>query len=241
MSKRVALICGFPARSKSTSLQNMDNVLHINCEGAAKELSFSLKGKKAFKTLTLKSPAQLPEVFAWIETQPDYHTLVIDGLNFLMDMFESQNIYQSADSRAAWGDYAQFLKNMMQTLVANCTKTVIFISHIDSVYSESEQQFNYRVPIKGALAKTGVEAFFTTILNAERVKVTKLEPYQNGLLTITPDEEEDGVKYVFQTRVTKDTVGSNIRTPIGLFERNETYIDSDLTKVIQRLNEYYAE
>ena len=159
---------------------------------------------------------------------------------FLMDMFESQNIYQSTDSRAAWGDYAQYLKNIMQTLVANCTKTVIFISHIDSVYSESEQQFNYRVPVKGALAKTGVEAFFTTILNAERVKVSKLEPYQNDLLTITPDEEEDGVKYVFQTRVTKDTVGSNIRTPIGLFERNETYIDSDLNKVIQRLNEYYA-
>ena len=107
MSKRVALICGFPARGKSTSLKDMDNVLHINCEGSAKELSFSLKGKKAFKTLTLSSPAQLPEAFAWIENQPDYHTMVIDGLNFLMDMFESQNIYQSADSRAAWGDYAQ--------------------------------------------------------------------------------------------------------------------------------------
>ena len=236
----MALICGFPARGKSTSLKDMDNVLHINCEGSAKELSFSTKGKKAFKSLTLSSPAQLPEAFAWIENQPDYHTMVIDGLNFLMDMFESQNIYQSTDSRAAWGDYAQYLKNIMQTLVAKCTKNVIFIAHIDSVYSESEQQFNYRIPVKGALAKSGIEAFFTTILLAERVKVTKLESFKSDLLHITDDEQEDGVKYVFQTRVTKDTVGSNIRTPIGLFERNETYIDSDLNKVIQRLNEYYA-
>ena len=240
MSKRVALICGFPARGKSTSLKDMDNVLHINCEGSAKELSFSTKGKKAFKSLTLSSPAQLPEAFAWIENQPDYHTMVIDGLNFLMDMFESQNIYQSADSRAAWGDYAQYLKNIVQTLVANCTKNVIFIAHIDSVYSESEQQFNYRIPVKGALAKSGIEAFFTTILLAERVKVTKLESFKSGLLHITDDEQEDGVKYVFQTRITKDTVGANIRTPIGLFDRNETFIDSDMNQVIKRLEEYYA-
>ena len=51
---------------------------------------------------------------------------------------------------------------------------------------------------------------------------------------------EDGFKYVFQTRIDKDSLGEKMRSPIGLFNRNEKYIDNDLNKVFQRIHKYYS-
>lgn len=239
MTKRVALICGKPAKGKSTSLRNMDNALHVNCEGSAKELSFSLKNKKAFKSVTLEEPTQLTEVFEYAKENPQYHTIVIDGLNLLAEMFESKFVLTQVDTRSAWGDYAQFLKYIMQTLVATCDKNIIFISHVEDIHDKNNMITQQKVPIKGSVGKTGIEAYFSTILQADVVPIETLENIQNDLLTITDDEKEEGFKYVFQTKITKDTLGSNIRTPIGLFDKSELYIDSDVVKVIERLNEYY--
>ena len=46
---------------------------------------------------------------------------------------------------------------------------------------------------------------------------------------------------MFQTRLTKETVNERLRGPLGLFEQQETYIDNDMQKVFNRLQEYYAE
>ena len=48
------------------------------------------------------------------------------------------------------------------------------------------------------------------------------------------------MKYVFQTRLTKETVYERIRSPMGMFQINETYIDNDVQLVLNRLREYYA-
>lgn len=48
------------------------------------------------------------------------------------------------------------------------------------------------------------------------------------------------MKYVFCTRVTKETVGGKMRSAVGLWNRNELYIDNDLDLVFKRLKEYYA-
>lgn len=239
MSKRVALICGFPAQGKSTSIRNMDNVLHINCEGSAKELTFSIKGKKAFKTVTIEHPDQLIEAFEYAEIHNEYETIIVDGLNFLMDMYETQNVYTSSDTRSAWQDYGQFLKDLMQSVVAKSSKNVIFLSHVDMIIDERTKTKVYAVPIKGALKKSGIEAFFSTILFATVKTLEDLEDISNDLLTFTDEEKKDGFKYVFQTRLTKNDVGLNVRSPIGLFDRSELYIDSDTKKVIERLQEYY--
>lgn len=239
MTKRVALICGLPAQGKSTSIRKLDNVLHINCEGSAKELTFSTKNKQAFMSVTLDDPMQLSEAFEYAEAHPEYHTVVVDGVNFLMDMYESLYVYNSADTRSSWQHYGQFMKQLMQTGVASSSKNVIFISHVERKYDEKTMQTIYKVPMKGAIAKAGIEAFFSTILYATIKDVADLEKYQNDLLQITQDEQEEGFKYVFQTRILREETGMNIRTPIGLFSRAETFIDSDMVKVIQRLNEYY--
>lgn len=73
-----------------------------------------------------------------------------------------------------------------------------------------------------------------------QVPITRLKGIENDLLTITPEEEEDGVKYVFQTRITKETAGSKMRSAMGLWGRNELFIDNDLDLVFKRLNKFYG-
>jgi hypothetical protein len=68
----------------------------------------------------------------------------------------------------------------------------------------------------------------------------KLEGHENDLLHITDEEKEDGLKYVFCTRVTKESVGEKMRSAIGLWDRKELYIDNDLEQVFNRLKQYYG-
>ena len=77
------------------------------------------------------------------------------------------------------------------------------------------------------------------VISTKKVPLKALKDYSNDLLTITPDEEALGFKYVFQTRLTKDTVGERMRGPLGLFETKETFIDNNTQLVLNRLHEYY--
>ena len=70
--------------------------------------------------------------------------------------------------------------------------------------------------------------------------IKKLEGFENDLLHITDEEREDGFKYVFVTRVTKESVGEKMRSAIGLWSRKELYIDNDLNQVFERLKQYYG-
>ena len=73
-----------------------------------------------------------------------------------------------------------------------------------------------------------------------QIPVKKLEGFENDLLKITDEEREDGVKYVFVTRITKETAGSKMRSAMGLWKRNELYIDNDMDLVFKRLHQYYG-
>ena len=66
-----------------------------------------------------------------------------------------------------------------------------------------------------------------------------LKDYSSELLTITPEEEALGFKYVFQTKLTKETVNERLRGPLGLWTTKETFIDNNMQLVIARLREYY--
>lgn len=67
-----------------------------------------------------------------------------------------------------------------------------------------------------------------------------LEPYKNDMLTITEDEELLGFKYVFQTRLTKQTLGERIRSPMGMFTKEETFINNDVQILLDHLKDYYS-
>jgi len=113
------------------------------------------------------------------------------------------------------------------------------MAHIKDVMNESEMILESKVPIKGSVGATGCEADFSIILGAKKVSTKALKGIENSMLTITEEEQEDGFKYVFQTRIDKDSIGEKIRSPVGLWNRSEKYIDNDLSKVFARVHEYY--
>ena len=82
---------------------------------------------------------------------------------------------------------------------------------------------------------------FSVVVSTKKMKLKDLEKYKNDLLIITEDDEDVGFKYVFQTRLTKDTVNERIRAPEGMWARNETFIDNDVSLVLNRIHEHYAE
>ena len=128
----------------------------------------------------------------------------------------------------------------MQQYVAKSTKNVIFLAHTADTLNESEMSMETKVPVKGALKNNGIESYFSVVISSKKVPLKALKDYGSELLTITPEEEALGFKYVFQTRLTRDTVGERMRGPLGLFETKETFIDNNAQLVLNRLHEYYA-
>ena len=129
----------------------------------------------------------------------------------------------------------------MQQYVAKSSKNVIILAHTTQVYDANEMVNQVVVPVKGSLSKKGIESFFSTVISTKKVLLKDLKGYENDMLDITEDDEMLGFKRVFQTRLTKETVNERIRGPIAMWDRNETYIDNDISHVIKRLQEYYDE
>lgn len=236
VNDQLVLIYGDMGTGKSSSLRNVENALYINCE-AGKRLPFKPKN---FKTAVITDPNDVPGCFEVAETMPDRHDIILDGLNYLMDMYESVYVLPSTNTQSAWGGYAQFFRNLMQQSIAKSSKNVIITAHAHTEYNETALSMETKVPVKGAL-KGKVESYFSCVIAAKKMKLKDLESYQNDLLHISPRDEAVGYKHVFQTNITANTVHERIRSPMGLFSDAETFIDNDITLVLQRLREYYAD
>ena len=216
-------------------LKNPEGVMYLNAE-AGKRLPFNAK----FKQYTINDPLQVYEAFTAAEGMPDIHTIVVDSLSFLMEMFESVYVVGSANTMAQWGAYSQYFKNLMQQYVAKSTKNIIFIAHTSDTLNEGEMIMETKAVVKGSLKGTGLEAYFSVVIASKKVPLKALKDYGSPMLTITPEEEALGLKYVFQTKLTKDTVNERLRGPLGLFDTKETFIDNNVQSVLNRLHEYYA-
>ena len=239
VNDNLVLIAGKSATGKSAclaGLQNPEGVMYLNCE-AGKKLPFRAK----FKQFVITDPLQVYEAFDAAENMPDVHTIVIDTLTYLLDMYESLYVYNAANGQKAWGDFAQYFRNLMQTYVAKSTKNVIFLAHTSDSLNESEMVMETKVPVKGSLKNNGIESYFSLVIATKKVPLKTLKDYQSDLLTITPEEQALGFKYVFQTKLTKETVGERLRGPLGMFNTNETYTDNNAQLVMNRLHEYYTE
>ena len=234
----LVLVCGKSATGKSASLMGMENqegVMYLNCE-AGKKLPF----KSKFKQFVITDPLQINEAFDVAETMPEVHTIVVDSLTYLLDMYESLYVLNSANGMQAWGQFAQYFKVLMQQYVAKSTKNVIFIAHTADTLNESEMLMETKVPVKGSLKNNGIESYFTVVIASKKVPLKALKDYGSALLNVTPEEEALGFKYVFQTKLTKETVNERLRGPLGLFDTKETFVDNNMQLVINRLRDYYA-
>lgn len=235
----LVLLCGKSATGKSASLMNMEKpegVMYLNCE-AGKKLPFKAK----FKQFVITDPLQINEAFDAAETMPEVHTIVVDSLTYLLDMYESVYVLNSTNGMQAWGQFAQYFKVLMQQYVAKSTKNVVFIAHTADTLNESEMLMETKVPVKGSLKNNGIESYFTVVVASKKVQLKNLKDYGSELLNITPEEEALGFKYVFQCKLTKETVNERLRGPLGLFDTKETYIDNNMQLVLNKLREYYAD
>ena len=236
---QLILISGKSGTGKSTSLMNIrdqERWLYLNSE-AGKRLPF----KNNFDAKTITDPYQVHEGFdyATYDGKDVYDGIILDSLTFLMDMFETQYIVGSANTMAAWGAYQQFFKTLMQQKVPLFGKPVIIIAHTLDVLNEKAMEIETSVPIKGALKNQGVEAYFSTVVSPKKMTLKDLEPYASDLLHIEEDDEILGYKHVFQTRLTKTTVGERIRSPMGMFTREQSFIDPDAQLLLDHLKTFY--
>ena len=234
----LVLLCGKSATGKSASLMGLkdpEGVLYLNCE-AGKRLPFKTK----FIQKTVTDPLQIYEAFDWAETQGNIHTIIIDSLTYLLDMYESMYVLNSSNTMQAWGQFSQYYKNLMQQYVARSSKRIIFTAHTSETINENEMAVETKVPVKGSLKNNGIESYFTVVIASKKVPLKALKDYGSPMLTITPEEEALGFKYVFQTKITKDSVNERLRGPLGLFDTKETFIDNNIQLVFDQLKEYYA-
>jgi len=241
MANHLVMCCGFPAAGKSTALsflQKPEGVFYLGTE-SNKPLPFPDKFKKLKSGLS--NPNDVFEVFNKVEQMQDVHTIVVDSINFLMDMFETMNIYGAKDSRAEWGNYQQFFKRIMQEHVAQSTKNWIFTAHVNAELLPTGD-YRYSVPVKGALKAQGLEAYFSIITYARNMSLKELEPYETDpeLFEITAKELRNKTKRVFQCDVTPDMVQSGIRSPIGCFTDTQIFMDNNFDKLLSHLDKYYG-
>ena len=235
-NEQMILITGESGTGKSLSLMNLENpegVLYLNCEG--KRLPF----KNKFHSIQIDEPTQIYSIFDQV---PDnFHTIVIDTISFLMGKYESQYVQTAEDTRAAWGHYAAFLRNLHDTKIATAGKKIIILCHLAELHDEKKMEMNYRADIKGSIGKgQGYEAFFSTGVSVKKIDIEELEKYPSPFLNITEDDRDLGFKHVFKVRPTRETRNERMRGPYGLFSRSEPYMDNDANMLMKRLEEYYS-
>lgn len=235
---QLVLISGESGTGKSASLMNLpdqERWLYANCE-AGKRLPFRNK----FYEEKITDPYTLYDYMDQAIEQPDaINGMIIDTATFLMEMFESVYVLNATNTQKAWGQYQQYWKELMQQKVAKLQVPMIILAHTRSELDETTGDYRTVVPVKGALRNNGIEAYFSTVVSTKKMKLKDLTDYKNDLLHITEDDELVGYKHVFQTRITKNTVGERIRSPLGMFARNETFIDNDAHQLLGRLHDYY--
>ena len=237
MSEQLILIEGLSASGKSLSLSHLsapEGVIYLNCEN--KRLPFK-PGKLQCYNIT--DPYQVHEGIEYASKTDAVHTVVIDTLDFLMTMFETNIIKKAVNGQKAWGDYFTYFQELMQVHIANSSKQFIILAHSYTVLDEEAMMKTTFVPVKGALRNLGVESFFTTVVMAKQVPLRIVEPYKNPMLNVSEDDKERGVKYVFQTRMTKESAGEKIRSPQDMWTKDETFIDNNIQYVLDRLADYY--
>jgi hypothetical protein len=238
-NKNVVLIMGAPNTGKTASLRflkKQQEIMYINFD--LKELSFN--DDKFANKIDVPDAVNILGIVDQIEAADSISGAILDTLTFAMSMFERQYVSPHAGSQKgqqAWGDYANHYNALLHKIKSG-TKDYFVLAHDMAEYDKEAQKVVSKVPVKGAVGRTGVEADFTYVFTAQVIETKKLQnpKFQNKLLNITEEELEDGEKYVFQTRPYKGT-GNTCRSPMGTWDRSELYIDANAQMIKDRIKQ----
>lgn len=234
----IIAVCGLAGSGKSDSLQhipNQEDWLYLNCE-TNKPLPFTHK----FKEFVIKKPDELKKMVHLGAHNPKCKGIIIDTFTSALDMQEMHAKRTADDKYQVWDNYRNFILDIFQQGVANCNKPIIFLCHVEMT-KDIRGRSKLAIAVKGSTSDRGIESFFTNIVYSDYVELDDLEGFENPYLTITEDEKIDDGKYVFQTRKTSTGVGLNIRQTRDLWSREETYIDNNITHVINKIKAKYGE
>lgn len=235
---QLVLISGKSTAGKSMSLRNLrDQERWYNfITEAGKRPPFRNK----FNNVRVKDPYEVIDYMdELIANQAEVSGAILDTMTFWMDMMEIMYVMGSTNTQQAWGEYAMLPKTLLQTKVAAFGKPFLCLAHVKDTIDKDMNRVT-AVPIKGSMANNGVEAYFSTVVMAKLMTIKDLEKYKdNGLLTFSEDELELGVKHVFQTRQTPETLGERIRSPYQMFSRDQTYMDNDAQLLLDHMHEFY--
>lgn len=165
---------------------------------------------------------------------------VLDGFNFMMDMYERQ----MKEGYDGWKHYGEFIKNFMDNIVGTSSKKWIIIAHNFKELMNSGD-YRYYVPIKGSTAKLGLESLFNIVVYTRKIPLLQArEMIESGkvdpeLFHISEDEEIEGVKYTYQVRSTQETVEGRIRSISGLWNAKQIFIDNNAQLLLNHIEEHY--
>lgn len=249
MAKIQVLIAGTSASGKSMSLKNLakDNpksVAYLSVE-AGKSTPFphnfiTLRDSNG-NEVGIKHPDEAVQFFKQVEAMDSIEYCVLDGFNYLCDMFESVVVKNSTNTQNGWANYGEFIRNFMQQIMGTSTKKWIVIAH-NTIELTPSGDYRYYVPIKGAVGKIGLESFFNVVVYAQRMKVDKLKEleFDPELLHFSPRDERLGYKHVFQVQPTKEISEGRIRDLAGMWEDNQIYMDNDAQLLLDHINRYFG-
>lgn len=153
-NRHIALVMAPPSSGKTTSLRNLRNperVVYLNTD--RKNLPFKSKFINAY----INDPLDILNYLDEIKDSSEVDTVIIDTITFLMDMFETQYVVDAPNTQTAWGQYAQFYKQVIDKALS-MNKTVIFLAHEKKVMNDSEMVLETKVPVKGSVGHTGVSS-----------------------------------------------------------------------------------
>lgn len=216
----------------------------------ARHIELRLYEKTKDKPLPFKKPENMQvkvpptprDVLAYLEqaiASDKISIITLDTMTQMASDYVNEYVTNSDDGFAAWGELKKYLTDIV-TAVKRSPKPIIMMAHEQATLNEATGIVDQSAPFQGGFAKIGLEASFTTIVGCRVIQPSKLEDrHLNDLLVVTEQEEIEDMKYVFQTRLTRDTRGCKYRSPMGVFAPNELYIDNDAVLVMQRLNEFH--
>jgi len=217
-NKKIIMIIGETGSGKTTSLRNMPLEKTVYIDVDRKSIK-SFKGMEKFKDwIKLDFVDHLMPGLQMLEDDDECEYIVIDTLSFLLDLYATQKIDTAEDTRAAWGDYKRFYKELINH-VKTSKKSYIFMAHPKTIYNEMEMEQKTFAYAQGSIAGK-MEGDFAVVLYTRK--------YLN----------QDGLPaFGFSTNVTKETIHTSVKTPFGMFDE-PVLADNDIMEVFRAIEEY---